>query len=273
MNLSICTTIKNRSKVNTQYGDLYLFPNCIESLANTLRLNDDVELIIADWESTDWPIIDWIGDKLPNTPIEIITVKHKNNEMSIGKGRNIAASHATKDVILFLDADMLIETTDSLLEGYKTAKEWGHLYPQVLYQKTYNKNHWEVHEGGGNIFIRRDFFEQTGGWPEYWGYGFEDIDFAQRVKDTKEKYKEVLYVGSKPIFHQWHPQQFEWKNRYASKDEKKKEQIKEVKQTHQKQLEDDMKILEWEIEHMLKDNPHTTHSKLKVAKGEDKRIL
>jgi len=272
MNLSICTTIKNRSKVETQYGPLFLFPNCIESLANTLHLSDNIELIIADWESTDYPIDNWIEDKI-DIPIEIITVKHSKNELSIGKGRNIAASHATKDVILFLDADMLIQTSESLIKGYETAKEWGHCYPQVLYQQTYNKNHWEVHEGGGNVFIRRDFLQKVGPWPEYWRHGFEDTDFAQKIKSAKEINKEVLYISSEPIFHQWHPQQFEWKNRYSSNDVKKKEQLIERIEYHQKASNDEMKIIANELEDMIKHNPFTNHSKKKVAKGEDKRIL
>ena len=53
--LSICITVKNRSKVETEHGTLLLFPDCIKSITDSINDNDDIELIIADWESTDWP--------------------------------------------------------------------------------------------------------------------------------------------------------------------------------------------------------------------------
>jgi len=263
MNLSICTTIKNRSRVQTQYGDIFLFPNCVESIYKALRLSDNVEFIITDWESNDWPIDSWIEDKLPNIPVTLINIKHKKQEFSIGKGRNIAASYASNDMLLFLDADMLIKTTESLTQAYDIALKHDNCYPQILYQQSYNHEHWDVHQGGGNLFIKKDLFNLAGKWPEYWSYGFEDIDFAAQIKNIKP-----IYTSDKPIFHQWHPQQLEWKNKYASED--KLAEVQQRKGYYQNQGDSEIEKLAQGLNVLINHNPLTTHGKQRIAKGKTK---
>ena len=160
--LSICTTVKNRSKVKTYKGRLFLFPNCMESLSKSLTLNDDVELVIADWESNDWPIKEWIEKTIPHIPIHIITIRSEG--FSAGKGRNIAAEYCNGDTIFFMDADMLVNR-QVINDGLNVATAGKIYYPTVRYEVENGKQ--IIHEGGGNLFITKDAYFKSGRLSNY----------------------------------------------------------------------------------------------------------
>jgi len=248
--LSICITIKNRSK---EYN---LFPNCIESIKKSLTLNDNVELIIADWNSTDWPIREWLSI---DVPVHLITINKKDNLFSVGKGRNLAAEHATGDILLFLDADMVL-TLDSFRDAYNVAYQYGICYPPVMYQKTQGQEHWELHEGGGNLFISKELFIKAGKWPEYWAHGFEDTDFANNLKKITK-----LHTSCEPFFHQWHPNQMGWNKQIKQADNNI---IMQRKEFYQKQADNDLNKIKNGIKYIIENDPNTTHSQLKISKGE-----
>ena len=58
--LSICVTIKNRSRLSIDDNELLLFPNCVKSIVESTRKHPDCELVIADWQSEDWPLVEWV---------------------------------------------------------------------------------------------------------------------------------------------------------------------------------------------------------------------
>ena len=248
--LSICITVKNRSK---EYN---LFPNCIDSIKRSLRLIDNVELIITDWESTDMPIRDWLSI---DVPIHLITIHKKDGLFSVGKGRNIAAEHATGDILLFLDADMQV-TLDSFRDAYTVAKQYGICYPPVLYQQTQGQEHWDLHTGGGNLFVSKELFNKSGKWPEYWDYGFEDIDFVENLKKITK-----IHTSSEPFYHQWHPKQFGWNKQVKPED---KQVVQERKEYYQKQVDNDLNKIKNALKYMIERDPNTTHSQLNISKGE-----
>lgn len=204
--LSVCVTVKNRSKVESPNGLLYLFPNMIKSLATSINLSYETELIISDWKSTDWVIRDWIQDYIKHIPINLITI-HRS-EFSIGYGRNIAGKAATGDILFFVDADMIIEK-NVVDYGIQHVNDTTVYYPTVRYT-TENKN--MLHEGGGNLFITKNLFEQTSGWPVYHAHGFEDTDFHNIIKNKAN----IITSNVGELVHQWHPQSFEFKNKYST---------------------------------------------------------
>jgi len=206
MYLSICVTIKNRSYVKTQHGVITLFPNCLQSINDSLsNLKIPTELIITDWESTDCNLYDYLHSIEFEIPTEVVTIK-SNDQFSVGMGRNIAAQKSIGDILFFLDADVTINE-NSLKECIKIVNTYGACYPTIAYQKTYNQSHYDIHEGGGNVLIKRELFEKTNKWPEYWSYGFEDTEFA---KDLKKHTK--LHTCDDIFVHQWHPKKIGWKN-------------------------------------------------------------
>ena len=258
--LSICITVKNRSAIDTEFGTLHPFPECIKSLAKSISLEDNIELVIADWKSTDWPIIDWIENKIEHIPITLININ--GSKFSIGQGRNIAASHSTGDILLFLDADMVVNR-DVLTRGIEAADEFNVCYPTVYYQKVYGQDSWDVHEGGGNLFMTKTMFDKTQGWPEYYEHGFEDVDFAKKIKAFINPVTITQHLK-----HPWHPQSV-WKNRYSTPDPRVQQRRQETLEDIQKQIEQETKL----INKLLKTDPNTTHSQLnKPVKGDIKWI-
>lgn len=246
--LSICITVKNRSKVPTSFGTLNLLPNCIKSINKSFTLDSKLELIIADWNSTDWPIKEWIED-YTSIPTHIININKKDNKFSVGKGRNIAANYATNDIILFLDADMLINAK-AVADALSVVEKNNVCFPPIMYQLTQGTDHWKLHEGGGNVIITKELFYKAGKWPEYWSYGFEDTDFVNNLKKITN-----IHTSTEPFFHQWHPEQIGWKE--VVKEEDKTETMKRM-EFYKKQQENDLNIIKNMVKFTLND-PNTTH--------------
>jgi len=241
--LSICVTIKNRSLVIHNNKALTLFPNCIESLANSLSIKDDAELIITDWNSTDRPIKTWIEAAFPYYPIHLITIN--GNGFNRGKGRNIAAQYAQGEILFFLDADMLVDR-ELIVEAFEWIDLGYVFYPVPWYYTKEDRSEGNFNSGVGNMFIKKELFNKVGPWPEYDGWGFEDLDLFKKIKDNNIQ----IRVKETPNFiHQWHPQTKEFKNQY---DKENKELIKSRQIFYQEQQQLEQQQLEKEIQLMLK---------------------
>src|SRR4051794_22976017 len=103
--LSICVTVKNRSRVRVADHELRLFPDCIESIARATSRQTPVELVVADWESDDWPLNEWLPQAIADTPTRLISM---TGTFSRGRGLNAAARASDGALLFFLDADMLV---------------------------------------------------------------------------------------------------------------------------------------------------------------------
>lgn len=248
--ISICITNKNRSKVITDTSILYLLPDCIKSIADVIE-DSSIELIISDWGSTDWPVLDWIEQVSPNIPISIVNVKC--NDFSVGVGRNIAASMSNGDMLLFIDTDIILNRP-TFYEALIIANQFGVCFPKINYQLSYNKPHYEIHTGAGNVMIKKDLYRKVGLWPEYWSYGFEDIEFANKIK------KEIgeLKTTQSSFVHQWHPSKHGWVDK---PDIKMNNIIEQCKIEVNKEVDLLKKLTILDI-----NNPNTTHSKIKYSR-------
>jgi glycosyltransferase involved in cell wall biosynthesis len=248
--LSICTTIKNRSRVETERGIKYLFPDCVKALAKSIPPGIDAELVITDWQSDDWLIESWIEEYIPNIPIHLVTVISDN--FSVGKGRNIAANHAEGDILFFMDADMIVNQ-ETIEYGIYVVNDGGVYYPKVHYEL--DDGRYIIHQGGGNLFLSKNVFNTTGGWPEFTQHGFEDTDFAQNLRKT------IKHVSNDKIsiFHPWHPQNKEFKNRYYCGDIK----VEERREFYKAKEREPTNNLAKALEIMINNNPNTTHQSLK----------
>lgn len=225
--LSICVTVKDRSRVETDEGILNLFPNCISSLADVLHLTDDVELVIADWQSTDWPVKEWIEDHILHAPIQLLNIKRKG--FSKGFGLNTAAKYATGDVLFFMDADMLIKDRRVIEDGINYITQGKVYFPIPFYYLDAEHSSGTFEKGVGNVFISKTVFNEVGGFPEYEKWGFEDLDFY----DTVKKVRNIVVQKEVRLQHQWHPQSHVWKNR-KTEDKPEAEKVVEKRQKHYK---------------------------------------
>lgn len=250
--LSICITLKNRTQVYTEHGNIFPFVKCIESINNSIRDKDNTEIIISDWKSTDYPILDWIGDKIPDIFKHVITID--SPYFSAGVGRNIAAKYSSGEILFFLDADIIIneQVINYALSNVNINNVY---YPTVKYQTMY-KGNYITHEGGGNLFINKDTFNKTNKWPEYWEHGFEDIDFHRNI----EKLNINILTEDIDIYHPWHPQDKKWKNQFSKKDKN----VNSRKEFYTIEAEKEIEKFSRDLNKYIYNN-NTTHQYLKKS--------
>ncbi|MCG8650963.1 MAG: glycosyltransferase family 2 protein [Pirellulales bacterium] len=195
--LSVCVALKNRSRIRHQQRKLELFPRCVESLAQAARDIGAVELIVADFQSQDWPLGQWLeraaGDLL-------LRVLHLDGEFSRGQGLNQAARQATGDCLLLLDADMLV-TADLLARGIDAVKQGRAFFPIFLRLDPNGNPQSAAAASYGNAFVSRDLFQSVGGVPEFRSWGGEDDVFHDRIRQRVPVLREPV-TGFQ---HQWHP--------------------------------------------------------------------
>lgn len=207
--LSICITVKNRSLLSEAGNELRLFPNCVESIVQAARIVPEIEVVVTDWHSDDWPLRDWFESAIGSVPHQLIQLEGDFNR---GRGRNLAAEAAHGEGIFFLDADCMIEA--SVCVEAARCVEQGMAYFPVLY--SYDSpactTGWWRHTGYGNCAMSQELFKRSGGWPQYSRWGKEDDDFFARINAIAT----VVREETRGLFHQWHPDTVLWKDRYTA---------------------------------------------------------
>jgi glycosyltransferase involved in cell wall biosynthesis len=206
--LSICVTVKNRSRILVDGRELKLFPNCVQSIVSSVPRDLPCELVVADWQSDDWPLDDWLRAAVGTMPLTVVTL---TGEFSRGRGRNAAAAAAKTDWLCFLDADCLIGGRVLQL-GSDVLRSEKSFFPILYsYADADRLSGWWRSEGFGNCMLLRDVFEKAGRFPEYAYWGEEDVHFFEHVAAIST----VVRQQVEGLYHQWHPNDFEWKNRYG----------------------------------------------------------
>ena len=206
--LSICSTVKNRSLVPTDSGVLPLFPNCVKSIVASRRAAKQLELIVADWQSDDWPVAEWLYEVACPVPVKVLT---HSGTFSRGRGLNAAAAAARGEILFFIDSDALV--SESVLRRGIELVQQGKAYFPIIYSFTspqHDEGYWRD-AGFGHCMLSKEAFESIGGWPEYNSWGREDDDFWTRVSDRLIAVREP----ADEFFHQWHPDDIDFKNRYG----------------------------------------------------------
>jgi glycosyltransferase involved in cell wall biosynthesis len=208
--LSICITVKNRSLIQEQNHELRLFPNCVESIVRSASAYPNIEVVISDWRSDDWPLKDWFEDAIAAIPHRVIELEGDFNR---GKGRNRAAAAARGDGLFFLDADCTIETSICAAAAQCVEQEKAYFPVVYSYDTPAHTTGWWRHTGYGNCAVSRQVFERAGGWPEYDGWGKEDDVFFDKVSSLVA----VVRQETPGFYHQWHPDAVLWKDRYTAR--------------------------------------------------------
>lgn len=230
--ISICTTVKNRSLVRVGDHELQLFPNFVRSLVAAIDTYP-CELLVADWESDDWPLEEWLPERAKPISVQIVSA---TGTFSRGKGRNLAANAATGKVISFLDADILLPKA-FFKRGLQSVKAGKAFFPILFsYDDPEHKTGRWRKRGFGNCMITRDSFEESGGWPEYTSWGQEDKAFFVKISSARPVSREKL----PGLLHQWHPDDVGWKNRYGesrSLDVQRGKDRKAAKRFHRETVE------------------------------------
>ncbi len=206
--LSICTTIKNRSRLTVDGRDLLLFPRCVQSIVHSIDQGAPCELVVADWHSDDWPLETWLVDAANPIPVRLLQL---DGPFSRGKGLNAAAKASIGDQLFFADVDVIIckQIIDAGVQHVRAGKAY---FPIVYaYDSPLHSTGSWCDGAYGHCFIGREEFERSGHWPEYSSWGREDKEFWANVSSRQGTARERV----PGFFHQWHPDDLDWKNRYG----------------------------------------------------------
>jgi glycosyltransferase involved in cell wall biosynthesis len=194
--ISVCITIKDRSRI--VHGDKVLlsFPNCVRSIAESFEPGE-AELVVADWESTDWPIVEWLREYSSHLPP---CIQFLNGEFSRGRGRNAAAERASGETLFFLDADMLINRS-VVVQCLAAVLKKHAVFPMCRAYKedgSLRSKCWSA--GYGNCMLAKSVWARTK-WEERVEWGREDVSFCQAVS----KLVPIERPAIDGFLHQWHP--------------------------------------------------------------------
>ena len=188
--LSICVTVKNRFP---------LFRNSVESIcASARQLNVPVELIVADWHSTDCSAT-WIKDECPGLDTTVITMP--DEAFSRGRGLNAAAAAAKYTNLFFSDADMLLHP--DIFWHAISAMEAGKAYFPICWAyATPERTGGRYRTGGkGIVALSKILYLTAGKWDEFTQWGSEDLRFFERVSQLAP----IARPMEIQLKHQWHP--------------------------------------------------------------------
>ncbi|HEX4055488.1 MAG TPA: glycosyltransferase [Tepidisphaeraceae bacterium] len=196
--LSVCVSIKNRSRIAADGRVLELFPNCVRSLSAAAATVGKVELVVADFHSDDWPLAGWLSSAAGNLAHRIIPI---DGPFSKGRGLNVAAGAARGSRVLFLDADMLIDRAclERAIEVVDQGRVWLPIFRYLGHDG--ESAEWEDFSVG-NVAFSRCLWNLAKPVPEFQSWGGEDNIFADKLQEHQPPTRERI----DGLFHQWHPE-------------------------------------------------------------------
>jgi glycosyltransferase involved in cell wall biosynthesis len=170
----------------------------VESIAKSVP-DGEIELVVTDWMSTDWPIREWI-DEAVDTAFSLKIVDIKKEWFSRGYGLNLAAEHAKSDILFFTDTDIIM--TEEVLEDAIVQCSAGKaFYPICRHDVDHSDHDGWIDCGYGICAVTRDMWIKVGKWKEWSSWGGEDDAFYYGVRDNFEVHRR-RYEG---FLHMDHP--------------------------------------------------------------------
>jgi hypothetical protein len=195
--------LKNRSRVEHDGRVLSLFPNCVRALAEAASVipgAGPIELVVADFQSDDWPLAAWLpaaGGAGGTLRVRVVPV---DGPFSRGRGLNLAVARAASDRLLLCDADILIKP-EALRRAIEVLDRGGVWFPVCRYLDEKGRlEFWQVY-GFGIAALRRTTFDAVGGVPEFYSWGGEDDIFYRRLA----WHVPIVRERTEGLDHQWHP--------------------------------------------------------------------
>jgi len=197
--LSVCISLKNRSRLRHGEQEFELFPNCVQSLRDAAETAGPLELIVADFRSDDWPLEDWLERN--STDMFRVSCINVEGPFSRGRGLNIAARHATSDHLFLCDADILV-SSPVIERGRESLNQGKTFFPVCRYTHEDGRlADWQDY-GYGLAFVTRDMLTAAGGVPEFESWGGEDDLLHDRLRHHVSEVRQ----REDGLIHQWHPE-------------------------------------------------------------------
>jgi hypothetical protein len=198
--VSICLTIQDRSRIDLPDGrTLTPFLECVQALAKAhveLKGEIDLQVVVADWRSTDWPLNEWLDEASGDLPVHLVMLQ---GGFSRGRGLNVASQYAPGDVLFFLDTDTLLDA-EVVRAGLRAVQSGNAFFPLCWYYVEPESAIW-AERGFGNCMVSRDMLRRVGLWPVLPNNDSEDVLFH----DALSKHFEISRPRMKTLVHPWHP--------------------------------------------------------------------
>ncbi|HQX51302.1 MAG TPA: glycosyltransferase family A protein [Planctomycetaceae bacterium] len=193
--ISICVSLKNRSRILHDGRLLDFFPRTVRAISDLAEVVGPIELIVADFHSDDWPLSQWLVSA-GNLSVKIV---HVDGDFSRGLGLNVAARHATCDRLFLTDADVLV-LPEALKRGLSSIERGVVRFPMFRHLDIEGNPQGFDDFTHGLSFLTRDLMEQSGGIPEFFSWGGEDNFFYEKVHSLTIVERE----RDDGLLHQWH---------------------------------------------------------------------
>ena len=203
--INIFQVVKNRSLVRFDSRELFLYPNCIDSIIQSTHDSDfSYKLHVCDFMSDDYPLKDWLPRKMKGKiDFEIISI----NESYFDKGLALNMSRdmfSGDDFILFLDADNIVSRSAmERIEGrFKESKPESVGFISPFFMDEDGKGGKRFIESVGSLWIRHDDLMRLPKWINMECWGGEDTVFLYNcIKQGMNIIRETDW----DVTHQWHP--------------------------------------------------------------------
>jgi len=167
----------------------------VRRLVEIFKHYADIELIIVDGKSTDWPLDQWLNQELKNVPHKIITT---DLPFSRGKYTNLAVKNAETNNLLLMEAGMLLSPR-VIIRGLEILQASAVFMP--YFTRYRDAGFWFKGIGTGNVVINTETFWRAGGWPEI-APGHCDTLFMHTLVVNKVK---IVREMIEDFEHIWHP--------------------------------------------------------------------
>jgi len=174
LRISYCIVCMNRLR--------HLKATLLKNIADTLN-DQNIEFVLLDYNSQDG-MMDWVKENLSeyiSSGRLIYFRTDEPDEFSHSHSKNMAFKLSTGDILCSINADHFIgEGFSAYLRGHFGNNKPVFVTPQPA--KSYRGAWRPPTDVFGKIAIRRvDFLRTTGFDERFAGYGFEDIDFVNRL--------------------------------------------------------------------------------------------
>lgn len=223
----------HRMKVSiiiVSWNALPLLQRCLPSVVETGYA--DFEIIVADNASEDGSS-EWVESAFP----DIVRIVRHSSNWAFAKGNNRAVPHASGDLLLFLNNDVIVPSDwlDAIVEAFRADPSLGAAQPKLLQPDVHPPrfeyagaagghldrygfpftrgrifNHLEEDRGqydtaaeifwasGAALAVRREVFEAAGRFDEQFVMHMEEIDLCWRIRRLGHAIRLV------PESHVWH---------------------------------------------------------------------
>lgn len=172
-----------------------VLPRTLAQFAESLRPRFNIEVIVSDGGSTDCTL------QHARAAADAVVLHPGPGRQNISAGRNAGARNARAKILIFLNADVVIEDPDKffdlmtravLSEGVAASTCNVNIYPEEatffdwIFHNFFNGYFWVLNQIGMGMgrgechVVRRDLFERVGGYDENLAAG-EDYDLFLRL--------------------------------------------------------------------------------------------